>query len=73
MIEDQLRPYFCRLALALYIDHAPLAKIELPNYCRLFERIDTKFLEINLDKEDPETNKRKIMFEKLTKEIEHYF
>lgn len=35
-----LKSKFCKLALSLFIDHDPLMKIDIPNYCRLYEKFD---------------------------------
>ncbi|EGR32737.1 MIR domain protein [Ichthyophthirius multifiliis] len=37
---SELRACFCQLAMSLYIDHDPLQRKPIPNYCRLFNEID---------------------------------
>jgi len=39
-IPPILKAKFCKLALSLFIDHDPLIKVEVPNFCRLFEKLD---------------------------------
>lgn len=36
----RLAPFFCLIAMSLYIDHDPLNRKPLPDFCRLFKGID---------------------------------
>ncbi len=37
---SELRACFIKLAMSLYIDHEPLQRLQIPNYCRLYSAID---------------------------------
>jgi hypothetical protein len=38
---DEIRASFIELVMSLYIDHDPLNEIDIPQYCRIFNQVDT--------------------------------
>ncbi|KAL4462524.1 hypothetical protein ABPG74_000354 [Tetrahymena malaccensis] len=66
-----LRSCFCQLAMSLYIDHEPLQRQNLPNYCRLFERIGDEISEKIFDEEKNQENEI-AMYKNLLNGLENY-